>query len=75
MIFLQPAFSELAYLNKGVRLTITDEREKNEKGEFTSDTFFSEGGLKEFVVYLDENREKLIPEPIYMESEKNGIAC
>jgi DNA gyrase subunit B len=64
---------ELAYLNKGVRLTITDEREKDEKGEFISDTYFSEGGLKEFVAYLDENREKLIPEPIYMESEKNGF--
>jgi DNA gyrase subunit B len=64
---------ELAYLNKGVRLTITDEREKNEKGEFISDSFFSQGGLKEFVAYLDENREKLIPEPIYMESEKNGF--
>ena len=64
---------ELAYLNKGVRLTITDEREKNEKGEFITDSYFSEGGLKEFVLYLDENREKLIPEPIYMESEKNGF--
>jgi DNA gyrase subunit B len=64
---------ELAYLNKGVRLNITDEREKNEKGEFISDSFFSEGGLKEFVLYLDENREKLIPEPIYMESDKNGF--
>jgi len=64
---------ELAYLNKGVRLSITDEREKNEKGEYISDSFYSEGGLKEFVAYLDENREKLIPEPIYMESEKNGF--
>jgi len=64
---------ELAYLNKGVRLTITDEREINEKGEFITDSYFSEGGLKEFVLYLDENREKLIPEPIYMESEKNGF--
>ena len=64
---------ELAYLNKGVRLTITDEREKNEKGEFISDSFFSQGGLKEFVAYLDENRERLIPEPIYIESEKYGM--
>ena len=64
---------ELAYLNKGVRLSITDEREKNEKGEFISDSYFSQGGLKEFVAYLDENRERLIPEPIYMESEKNGF--
>ncbi len=64
---------ELAYLNKGVRLSIVDEREKDEKGEFVSDSYFSEGGLKEFVLYLDENREKLISEPIYMESEKNGF--
>ncbi|HTA27933.1 MAG TPA: DNA topoisomerase (ATP-hydrolyzing) subunit B [Bacteroidia bacterium] len=70
---LSARLRELAYLNKGVRLTITDEREKNEKGEFISDSFLSEGGLKEFVLYLDENREKLIPEPIYMESEKNGF--
>jgi DNA gyrase subunit B len=64
---------ELAYLNKGVRLSITNEREKNEKGEFISDSYLSQGGLKEFVLYLDENREKLIPDPIYMESEKNGF--
>ena len=70
---LSARLRELAYLNKGVRLTITDEREKNEKGEFLSDSYYSEGGLKEFVLYLDENREKLIPEPIYMESEKNGF--
>ncbi len=70
---LSARLRELAYLNKGVRLTITDEREKNEKGEFVSESFLSEGGLKEFVLYLDENREKLIPEPIYMESEKNGF--
>jgi len=70
---LSARLRELAYLNKGVRLSITDEREKNEKGEFVSDSFLSEGGLKEFVLYLDENREKLIPEPIYMESEKNGF--
>jgi len=64
---------ELSYLNKGVNLTLTDEREKNEKGDFLNETFYSEEGLKEFVVYLDANREKLIPEPIYMESDKNGI--
>ncbi|HSZ26026.1 MAG TPA: ATP-binding protein, partial [Cytophagaceae bacterium] len=70
---LSARLRELAYLNKGVRLTITDEREKNEKGEFISDSFFSQGGLKEFVAYLDENRERLIPEPIYIESEKYGM--
>jgi DNA gyrase subunit B len=70
---LSARLRELSYLNKGVRLNITDEREKNEKGEFLNESFFSEEGLKEFVVYLDANREKLIPEPIYMESDKNGI--
>jgi len=64
---------ELAYLNKGVRLTITDEREKTENGELLSDSFYSQGGLKEFVEYLDANRERLIPEPIYIESDKSGI--
>jgi DNA gyrase subunit B len=66
---LSARLRELAYLNKGVTLSITDEREKNEKGEFVSDTFLSQGGLKEFVMYLDENREKLLAEPLYMESE------
>ena len=70
---LSARLRELAYLNKGVRLNITDEREKNEKGELLNDSFFSEGGLKEFVEYLDANREKLIPEAIYIESEKYGM--
>lgn len=64
---------ELAYLNKGIRLTLTDEREKNEAGEFFAETFYSEGGLKEFVKYLDGTREPLIPEPIYVEGMKSGI--
>jgi DNA gyrase subunit B len=64
---------ELAYLNKGITLTITDKREKDDKGNFISDTFFSKEGLKEFVLYLDSNREKLMDEPIYMEGEKSGV--
>ncbi len=64
---------ELAYLNKGIRLTLTDEREKNEAGEFHAETFYSEGGLREFVKYLDGTREPLIPEPIYVEGMKSGI--
>lgn len=64
---------ELAYLNKGIRLTLTDEREKNEAGEFFTETYFSEGGLREFVKYLDGTREPLIPEPIYVEGMKSGI--
>jgi DNA gyrase subunit B len=64
---------ELAFLNKGIRLTITDKRNKDEEGNEISDTFFSEGGLKEFVLFLDETREKIIEDVIYMDGEKNGI--
>ncbi len=64
---------ELAFLNRGIRLTITDEREKDENGEFKTEEFFSEGGLKEFVGYLDGTRETLIPEPIYIEGERDGV--
>ena len=64
---------ELAYLNKGITLTITDEREKDDKGNFVSDIFYSKAGLSDFLIYLDANREKLIPEPICMEGEKNNI--
>jgi DNA gyrase subunit B len=64
---------ELAFLNKGIKLTITDLRNKEENGEPVSETFFSKGGLKEFVTFLDANREPLIDEPIYMDGEKSGI--
>ncbi len=64
---------ELSFLNKGINLTLTDEREVNAEGVHPSETFFSSGGLKEFVAYLDANREFLIREPIYMEGEKNGM--
>ncbi|WP_422348769.1 DNA topoisomerase (ATP-hydrolyzing) subunit B [Flagellimonas sp.] len=64
---------ELAYLNKGVTITLTDKRNKDEKGEFISETFFSEEGLKEFIKFLDETREPLIQSVIAMEGEKNGI--
>jgi DNA gyrase subunit B len=68
---------ELSYLNKGIRLTLTDKREKStEEGkeeEFKSEVFHSDLGLVEFVKYLDGTREKLIPDPIYAEGEKNGV--
>jgi len=64
---------ELSFLNKGIRLTLTDKREKDEEGNFMTETFLSEGGLKEFVKYLDGTREALIPEPIYAEGEKAGV--
>jgi DNA gyrase subunit B len=64
---------ELAFLNKGITLTLTDEREEKEDGTFLSEVFHSDGGLKEFVQFLDGTRPSLIPEPIYLEGIKNGI--
>ncbi len=64
---------ELSYLNKGIRLTLTDEREVNEDGSFSTEVFYSEGGLREFVKYLDGTRNSLIPEPIYVDGMKQGI--
>ncbi|WP_405398896.1 DNA topoisomerase (ATP-hydrolyzing) subunit B [Maribacter sp. Asnod2-G09] len=64
---------ELSFLNKGVTISITDKRQKDEKGEFVSETFVSNDGLKEFVKFLDGNRESLIKDVISMEGEKNDI--
>jgi len=64
---------ELAYLNKGIRLTLSDEREPNEDGTFNTEEFFSTGGLSEFVKYLDGTRPSIIPEPIYVDGIKQGI--
>ena len=64
---------ELAYLNKGITITITDRREKDESGEFISETFLSEKGLVEFIHFLDESREAIISDVIAMEGEKNGV--
>ncbi len=61
---------ELAYLNRGILITLTDLREKDDNGESPTEEFYSEGGLIEFVEYLDSTREKLIPEVIYMEGDK-----
>ncbi len=69
---LSARLRELAFLNKGIRLVITDERVIDENGQFLERSFFSENGLIDFISYLDENREKLMPEPIYMEGERNG---
>ncbi len=66
---------ELAYLNKGVTITITDKRQKDKESEsgYVAETFYSDEGLKEFVKFLDGNREQLIQNVISMEGEKNGI--
>ena len=63
---------ELAYLNKGIKISLTDKRKKVE-GDFLNEEFYSEEGLKEFIRFLDENREALIPEVIAIEGEKNNI--
>ena len=64
---------ELAYLNKGVRLNLTDKREKDEQGNYRHDEFYSEDGLKGFVKFLDESREPLIENIIYIDTERDGV--
>jgi DNA gyrase subunit B len=56
---------ELSFLNKGLTLTLVDEREKDEDG-FKRETFHSEGGLQEFVLWIDEAKQRLIEKPIYI---------
>ena len=64
---------ELAFLNAGIKLKITDKRVVEEDGSFKSEDYFSEAGLKEFVEYLDGTREKLIEEVVHITTEKNDI--
>jgi len=64
---------ELSFLNKGIKISLTDKREKNEEGNFKIEEYYSDEGLKEFVRYLDGTREQLIADVISMEGEKNGI--
>ena len=64
---------ELAFLNKGITIHLLDDRQKDENGVSYSETFHSEGGLKEFVQYIDGGKEKLMDDVIHIEGEKNGI--
>ena len=70
---LSSRMRELSFLNKGISISITDKRTKDENNNYLTDTFFSEGGLKEFVKYLDATRDSLMENVMYMEGEKNGI--
>ncbi len=71
---LSARLRELAFLNKGIALTITDMRDKDEQGNPRSERFYSENGLQEFVQYLDKSRgEKIIEKIIHLDTEKNGI--
>ncbi|MCB0484444.1 MAG: DNA topoisomerase (ATP-hydrolyzing) subunit B [Flavobacteriales bacterium] len=63
---------ELAFLNKGITITLADERFVDAEGKFETETFFSEGGLKEFVQFLDAARQPIIDDVIYIEGEKDG---
>ena len=64
---------ELSFLNAGIKIILIDERELDDDGNFKKDEFLSDGGLIEFVNYLEGSREKLIPEPIYMEGKKENV--
>ena len=64
---------ELSYLNRGIIIEINDKRRKDDNGDFISETFQSKEGLKEFIHFLDENREAIIGDVISMEGEKNSV--
>ena len=64
---------ELAFLNKGITIVLTDNRNKDEEGNFITETYYSERGLSEFTEYIDRNRDSLIDDVIYFEGEKDGI--
>ncbi len=69
---LASRLKELSFLNKGISLTLTDEREE-EDGKPISNLYYSANGLRDFINYLDGTREKLIDEPIYFEGDRNGV--
>ena len=71
---LESRIRELSFLNKGVAITLIDEREKDAEGNFKTETFHSQGGLVEFVRFVDGSRIPLIPEPIYAETTKDMVS-
>ena len=64
---------ELAFLNKGINLSITDKRRTDDNGEFIKESFYSQGGLKEFVSFLDQTRVSVLDDVIYIDGEKDGV--
>jgi DNA gyrase subunit B len=64
---------ELSFLNKGIIINLTDKRRKDEEGNFVKEKFHSDEGLKEYIRFLDSNREAIIEDVISMEGEKNNI--
>ena len=81
-IFTNPEYSfkilanrmrELAFLNKGIKISLTDKRELDEEGQVLREDFYSEEGLKEFVKFLDSNRESILAKTLHLDTEKNDI--
>ncbi|MFQ5446127.1 MAG: DNA topoisomerase (ATP-hydrolyzing) subunit B [Saprospiraceae bacterium] len=70
---LATRLKELSFLNKGLKLTLTDERELNDKGVPRTEEFYSKGGLKEYVEYLDESRTNLLETPIYVTGKEDNV--
>ena len=70
---LSDRLKELAYLNKGITLSITDMRSTDENGEHPHNTYHSENGLRDYIAYLDEGKTKITSKPIYIEGEKQGV--
>ena len=70
---LSARLRELSFLNKGIHLSITDKRRTTEEGDFVKEEFYSVGGLKEFVTYLDGTRESILNDVIYIDGEKDGV--
>ena len=68
---LSQRLRELAFLNKGIKIILRDEREQDEEGNVKEEAYHYEGGIKSFVSYLNRNKDPLFPEPIYVEGEKN----
>lgn len=64
---------ELSYLNSGLTLVLTDEREKDEKGNFITENFYSEGGLKEFVLFLDQSKQQITENPIHVTGKEDNV--
>ncbi|MBU79693.1 MAG: DNA topoisomerase (ATP-hydrolyzing) subunit B [Flavobacteriales bacterium] len=70
---LSQRLRELSFLNKGISLSIKDLRQKDSKGEYIGETFYSKDGLKEFIKFLDEHREPIVENVISIEGEKHDI--
>ena len=70
---LADRLKELAYLNKGITLSITDLRKTDENGEHPHNTFYSENGLRDYITYLDAGKTKITSKPIYIEGERQGV--